>query len=266
MLSYQHMYHAGGLADVHKHVLLARALTYLTRNPAPLIYVETHSGRGRYFLNSPPAQKTGEAAAGIERLLAEHLIASKEPFLRVLKAIRQGNKRIYGGSPLLAATLLRPQDRLWLWELHPREYGWLQRLFANDRRVSVCHGDGMEGALEKLPPVSSDLGTGLVLVDPSYEVKAEYEGLPVFVRRLRTRWPQAAGILWYPMLPARRHEAMRATLEAEHPDIRVNEMIWGLPSKQQGLFGSALAYWNLDGAHMDMPSFQAPSIGKGTSV
>ncbi len=112
MLSYQHMYHAGGLADVHKHVLLARALDELTADAASLVFAETHSGRGRYYLDHPAAEKTGEAAAGIKRLLAERRVAKGEPFLRALQAIQGGNPRLYPGSPLLASTLLRAEDQL----------------------------------------------------------------------------------------------------------------------------------------------------------
>ena len=67
MLSYQHLYHAGNLADVHKHALLAWMLDYLTRKDKPLSYLETHAGRGLYDLEAPEARKTGEALQGIGR-------------------------------------------------------------------------------------------------------------------------------------------------------------------------------------------------------
>ena len=68
MLSYQHIYHAGNLADVHKHSLLAWMLGYLTRKDKPLSYMETHAGRALYDLSDTPALKTGEAAQGIGRV------------------------------------------------------------------------------------------------------------------------------------------------------------------------------------------------------
>ncbi len=266
MLSYQHMYHAGGLADVHKHVLLARALAHLVKDPAPLLFVDTHAGRGRYYLDHPAAEKTGEAEKGIKRLLRERSIDRNEPFLAALQAIRGGNERLYPGSPLLAATMLRPQDRLWLWELHPREHGWLKQAFADDERVTVRQADGLSGLGLMAPPKPPNPQNGLILIDPSYEVKAEYEGLPAFVSRLRLRWPAAAGMVWYPMLPARRHEAMRAAMRAEHSDLAVNEYTWADPDDGRGLFGSGLAHWGLDEAGMSMPCFPAFSVGKGTSA
>lgn len=266
MLSYQHMYHAGGLADVHKAVLLARALDRLTKSAGPLLYVETHAGRGRYFLDHPAAEKTGEAAQGIKRLLREQAIARDEPFLHALRAVQGGNPRLYPGSPLLAATLLRPQDRLWLWELHPREHGWLKQLFASDERVTMRQADGLSGLGLMVPPKPPAPQRGLVLVDPSYELKTEYDALPASIARLRRRWPEAAGMLWYPMLPARRHEAMRAALEADSPDLQVNEYVWASPDAGRGLFGSGLAYWGLDNAGLSKPGFRTVSGGKRTSA
>lgn len=266
MLSYQHIYHAGGLADVHKHLLLARALAHLTAYEEPLLYAETHAGRGRYYLDHPAAEKTGEAALGIKRLLREHLIKADEPFLPALKAIQGGNPRLYPGSPLLAATMLRRQDALWLWELHPQEHGWLARLFAGDERVTVRRADGLSGLGLMAPPKPPNPQKGLVLIDPSYEIKSEYDGLPAFVARLRLRWPGAAGMVWYPMLPARRHEVMRAAMQAEIPDLAVNEYTWADPDAGRGLFGSGLAYWGLDDAGLGMPCFPALSVGKGASA
>lgn len=266
MLSYQHMYHAGGLADVHKHILLARAIAHLTKDPAPLLFVDTHSGRGRYYLDHPAAQKTGEAEQGIKRLLHDRLIAKNEPFLRALQAIQNGNARLYPGSPLLAAAMLRPQDRLWLWELHPQEHGWLSRLFADDKRVTVRQADGLSGLGLMTPPKMPNPQRGLVLIDPSYEVKSEYEALPAFAARLSRRWPAAAGMIWYPMLPARRHEAMRAALTADLADISFNECVWDNEAQGRGLFGSGIAYWGLDDAGLSAPAFAAIPASKGTSA
>jgi 23S rRNA (adenine2030-N6)-methyltransferase len=261
MLSYQHMYHAGSLADVHKHILLARALAHLLRAPEPLVYAETHAGRGRYFLDHPAAGKTGEAARGIQRLLAEGGIAADEPFLKALTAIRAGNPRVYPGSPLLAAVMLRPADRLWLWELHPREVGWLQRLFAGDARVRVHPADGTIGLPLRLPLRPPDPERGLILVDPSYEVKDEYDRIPAFVQRLRHRFREGTGILWYPMLQARRHVAMREELLAADPALCVDEAIWSAPDDSRGLYGSGIIFWNLPPEIAQRPAFDPVKFG-----
>ena len=86
MLSYQHIYHAGNLADVHKHAMLAAVLAYLVQKDKPLSYLETHSGRGLYRLDAPEAARTGEAAAGIGR--AEALFSPHHPYRRILGEVR----------------------------------------------------------------------------------------------------------------------------------------------------------------------------------
>ena len=124
MLSYQHAYHAGGPADVHKHIVLAELLARLTSKPRGLSYVETHAGRGLYDLAAPETAKTGEAAAGIARLAPD----PGTPFGRALAAARAaGGATAYPGSPFVARALLRPQDRLTLMELHPAEHAALAR-------------------------------------------------------------------------------------------------------------------------------------------
>lgn len=245
MLSYQHMYHAGSLADVHKHILLARALTHLAGNSAPLLFAETHAGRGRYNLDAPEARKTGEAAAGIDTLLRDGRIAKGEPFLAALQRFQGKNRRLYPGSPALAAQLLRRNDALWLWELHPREHAVLARLFEKDRRVHVFHANGQIGLPLRLPPKPPAPRRGLVLIDPSYEIKDEYAALPAFVRRLRQRWPGAAGLLWYPMLPAGRHAEMVETLTAGDAGLHVQEAVWSRPGEGRGLYGSGVVYWGI---------------------
>jgi 23S rRNA (adenine2030-N6)-methyltransferase len=255
MLSYQHMYHAGSLADVHKHILLARALTHLMQGPAPLLYAETHAGRGRYNLDAPEARKTGEAAAGIDTLLRQNRIAEAEPFMAALRKFQGPNNRLYPGSPALAASLLRRNDALWLWELHPREHAVLARLFERDRRAMVFHANGQIGLPFRLPPKPPVPSRGLVLIDPSYEIKDEFSALPGFVRRLRLRWPQTAGILWYPMLPAGRHQEMVTAVTANQKDIKVHEAVWSESGASRGLYGSGALYWGIDQSVMAPATF-----------
>ena len=108
MLSYQHAYHAGNLADLHKHALLAVALDYLTRKDKPLSYLETHAGRGLYRLDGAEAAKTGEARAGIQRAEAEGWLPPDHPLLGALAQVR----RSYGPQAYPAASpLLKPRYR-----------------------------------------------------------------------------------------------------------------------------------------------------------
>jgi 23S rRNA (adenine2030-N6)-methyltransferase len=180
--------------------------------------------------------------------------------LAALRRFQGQNHRLYPGSPSMAAQMLRREDKLWLWELHPREHAVLERLFAKDKRTQVFHADGTLGLPLRLPPKPPTPRRGLVLVDPSYELKDEYEALPNFIRRLRQRWPQAAGMLWYPMLPALRHEGMVTALRSHGADMQVHEAIWSEPYAARGLFGSGVVHWGLPAKVMAEATFSLPSL------
>jgi 23S rRNA (adenine2030-N6)-methyltransferase len=234
MLSYQHAYHAGGPADLHKHIVLAELLARLTAKTRGITYAETHAGRGLYDLGGPEAAKTGEAAAGIARIHPD----PATPFGQALGVIRdKAGPAAYPGSPAVARALLRPQDRVVLMELHPAEHEALAAAF-RDEGVAVHRRDGFEGVLALAPFRPR---RGLVLVDPSYEVKDEYAGAAAFVRRLVARWPEAAVLVWYPLLPAGRHKDLREGLKGL--PVVFDEAGFVAPP-DRGMTGSGLALVN----------------------
>lgn len=210
MLSYQHIYHAGNLADVQKHALLCAMLGYLTRKDKPLTYLETHSGRGLYQLDAPEAVKTGEAAAGIDLITAQGLLPADHPYLVALAQVRATHgARAYPGSPLLAAQCLRPQDRMHLAELHPQEYAALDYVMS-PYAAHVVKQDGFALAQAVCPP---EPRRGLLLIDPSYEVKSDYESIPRAIGQLHRKWNVGVIALWYPILSDQRHAPMLTALE-----------------------------------------------------
>lgn len=233
MLSYQHAYHAGGPADVHKHIALARILRALTAKPRGLTYMETHSGRGLYNLNSVESLKTGEAAEGIA--IAD---LGDEPFAETLSLVRDLNgPNAYPGSPWLAASMLREQDSMHLMELHPAEHAGLCEVLPG---ADIHRRDGYEGVTALSPP---DPRAGLLLVDPSYEVKTEYAQAGAFVRNLmRTKWPEACALVWYPILRAGRHAELLAEMAPLSPVV--HEIRFDLKGGT-GMLGSGLAAVNL---------------------
>ncbi|WP_319825706.1 23S rRNA (adenine(2030)-N(6))-methyltransferase RlmJ [Thalassovita sp.] len=211
MLSYQHIYHAGNLADVQKHVLLCAMLDYMTRKDKPLCYIETHAGRGLYRLDAPEAVKTGEAAAGIDLVLARGLLPAGHPYLQALGRVRAVHgARAYPGSPLLAAECLRAQDRMHLAELHPQENAALVQVMQGTG-AQIVQQDGFAMAQALTPP---DPRRGLMLIDPSYEVKADYDAIPKAIAKLHRKWNVGVIALWYPILTDNRHAPMLAALEA----------------------------------------------------
>lgn len=245
MLSYQHIYHAGNLADVQKHALLCAMLEYMTQKPKPMSYLETHSGRALYDLSSAEAAKTGEAEAGIG--LAEEWFAAEHPFRRALKAVRDGfGEQSYGGSPLLAAQLLRPDDKMHLAELHPQEGDALEdAMVMFDAKIH--RRDGFEMAQAVCPPTPR---RGLLLIDPSYEIKTDYETIPKQIAKLHRKWNVGVIALWYPILADGTHLPMVTALEFHNlPKVLRHEVRFPAAREGHRMIGSGMfivnAPWGL---------------------
>ncbi|MCB6178865.1 23S rRNA (adenine(2030)-N(6))-methyltransferase RlmJ [Rhodobacter sp. Har01] len=219
MLSYQHAYHAGNLADVHKHALLAWTLDYLIRKDKPLSYIETHAGRGLYRLSGAEAEKTGEATKGI--LAHENWFPEDHPYARALHDCRAMNGAdSYPGSPLIAALTLRETDTIHLGELHPQEHAALVAALT-PWGANVYKRDGFDLALALTPPTPR---RGLLLCDPSYEVKDDYDKIPKFFSLLARKWNVGTLVLWYPILAGHPHKTMLKALQAQHPDALTHEV------------------------------------------
>lgn len=205
MLSYQHGYHAGNFADVVKHLALTRILNYLTKKDKPFFYLETHAGRGRYDLKDGQATKTLEHQDGISLLWEQRkkLSAVFNPYLDAIKELNQPNTlRFYPGSPSLAISALREQDRLACSELHPREFNHLEELPTHGKRVHYRHSDGLSDLQALLPPPER---RGLVFVDPSYEIKDEYKLIPQHIKAAFNRFSTGVYCIWYPIIDRRLH-------------------------------------------------------------
>ena len=235
MLSYQHGYHAGNLADVQKHALLCCILDYLTQKDKPLSYIETHAGRGLYSLASDEALKTGEAAQGIGR--AEAGFPPGHPYLRRLAEVRARYGAVaYPGSPLLAALSLRDADRLHLADLHPQEVAALRANLA-PWGAHVRAEDGFAMAQALCPPLPR---RGLMLIDPSWEVKEDYEAMPRFLSTIHRKWNVGILMLWYPILVSGAHHAMLAALASAFPDALRHELRFPAAREGHRMLGSGL--------------------------
>lgn len=214
MLSYQHGFHAGNLADLHKHLLFTLVLDYLVQKPAAMTVLDVYAGRGRYDLGSRQASKTGEAEAGIRRLWTQHWPEVCQPYRAALAAFN-GTEALttYPGSPLLAAHFLRDDDVQILCELHPQEFDALKRDPAV--RTAQCHRrDAREALLALTPP---PLRRGVCLVDPSYEVKSEYRDVASAVSKAIKRWPEATFLIWYPILASQGQRTLVDALSSLTP-------------------------------------------------
>lgn len=263
MLSYQHLYHAANLADVHKHALLAWTLAYLTRKDKPLSYLETHAGRGLYDLAAPEAVKTGEAAAGLNRV--EGWFDPAHPYAALLAQVRAlHGPSAYPGSPLIAALSLRPGDRIHLAELHPREVAALE--YAMSPYAATVHQrDGADLALSLTPP---DPRRGMILIDPSYEIKDDYQTLPPLIARIHRKWPVGIIMLWYPLLDGAPHEVMCKALISAIPggirhEVRFPPARPGHRMQGSGLFVVNAPYGFTDEAARLSALYATLTTGKG---
>ncbi|MBS7458680.1 23S rRNA (adenine(2030)-N(6))-methyltransferase RlmJ [Coralloluteibacterium stylophorae] len=203
-MNYRHAFHAGNHADVLKHVVLLAILDALVRKDTPCFVLDTHAGRGHYPLDRGEALRTDEAAGGIGRLFP--ITRGLPPAVARYRALIQkanpdGRLHHYPGSPLLAAQVLRGQDRLACCELQVEEAEALRSLFAGDRRVGVHARDGY-GAIKALTPPQEK--RGVVLIDPPYENQlAEFDAVRKALAEGLARWPQGCFALWYPIKDAR---------------------------------------------------------------
>jgi 23S rRNA (adenine2030-N6)-methyltransferase len=265
VLSYQHAYHAGNAADCHKHLALVLLLRRLQQKVAPICYSDSHAGRGVYDLEGAEARKTNDAAGGILRLAAgsgtpdssaaaasaavaapaasaAHPPPAVRDFIDLVHSHnKQGKLRYYPGSAVLAQALLREQDRAILLELHPQEHDALEIAIGRDRRVSIHARDCFEGLPALLPP---PIRRGLVLIDPSYEVKDDYEGSVRLLGRALQRFGTGVYLLWYPLLPDARESRLLRELEILNPPKTLISEFRFSNAAAVGLQGSGLAIVN----------------------
>lgn len=198
MLSYRHSFHAGNHADVLKHIVQTLILSALKQKEKGFFYLDTHSGVGRYSLLSAEAEKTGEYVEGIARLWDRTDLPEEVAlYLNEVKKINKGKLRFYTGSPLLAVGQLRPQDRALLTELHPNDFPLLRNEFARCRNVQTKRENGFQQLKSALPPKEK---RGLILIDPPYELKEDYELVVNAIIEGYKRFATGIYAIWYPVV------------------------------------------------------------------
>jgi 23S rRNA (adenine2030-N6)-methyltransferase len=192
-MNYRHGYHAGNFADVIKHVALVAILLHLKKKDAAFAVIDSHAGRGLYDLAGVEAGKTGEAEGGIARLM--DMDGDLPEALAVYLALVK-ETGAYPGSPLIAARMLRPQDRLTAIEKHPEEFAALKDALAPFRNAAAEHGDGYARAMKLLPPPAR---RGVTVIDPPFESPDEFEALARAVGDARARFATGIFLVWYPI-------------------------------------------------------------------
>jgi 23S rRNA (adenine2030-N6)-methyltransferase len=200
-MNYRHAFHAGGFADVIKHIVLMRILIYLQEKPAAFRVIDSHAGAGLYDLTSAEALRGGEWQTGIARLMQARFSAATlplvTPYLDIVRAFNPpGELKAYPGSPLIARALLRPQDRLTACEVEAGARKRLIDALRRDAQARVVDLDGWTALPAFVPPNER---RGLVLVDPPFEAKDEFERLADGFSEAFAKWPTGSYLLWYPV-------------------------------------------------------------------
>ena len=199
MLAYRHAFHAGNHADVLKHLTLVALLRHMNLKDKGYRIVDTHAGAGGYSLKSEYANKRGEYHDGIERLWQRaDLPAAVADYVALVRSFNGGKNLVqYPGSPALAHMLMRPQDTLRLFEIHPTDHKILSSYLGDVAEVEVKMADGFASLRPLLPPPTR---RALVVIDPSYEIKTDYPRTLTALREVLERFADAVVMIWLPQL------------------------------------------------------------------
>ena len=209
-MNYRHAFHAGGFADVIKHIVLVRILTYLQDKQAPFRVIDTHAGAGLYDLTGDEARRGGEWLTGIARLMqarfSETTLLLVAPYLDIVRAFNpKADLKAYPGSPLIARALLRPQDRMTACEVDAKARKRLIDALRRDTQARVVDLDGWTALPAFVPPKER---RGLVLIDPPYEQKDEFERMADGFAQAFAKWPSGSYLLWYPVKSRRATDSL----------------------------------------------------------
>jgi 23S rRNA (adenine2030-N6)-methyltransferase len=191
-MNYRHAFHAGNFADVAKHLALVSVLLHLRKKRTPFAVIDSHAGGGVYDLRGEAAVRTGEAASGIGKLAGLH---GGPPALATYLRLAR-TEGAYPGSPLIAAKLLRPQDRLVAVEKHPEDAAALAAALKPFRKARAENADGYARLIALLPPPER---RAAILIDPPYEAPDEFaEAARALANALR-RFATGIYLVWFPV-------------------------------------------------------------------
>jgi len=242
MLSYRHAFHAGNFADVLKHTILIQILEHLGKKDKPFCCIDTHAGPGKYELDGDYAQKNQEYQNGIGKLWQrDDLPECVAEYLNLVKRFNQPDKLTrYPGSPLLIKQMLRNKDRLCLFELHSTEIKLLKDL--TSQHITVSHGDGLKDSLKLLPPIER---RGLVLIDPSYEIKNDYTQVVDALKLMHKRFAVGTYALWYPVINRRKNQLLEKAIQTSGiNNVQLFELGIRNDSNEHGMTSSGMIIIN----------------------
>jgi len=256
VLSYRHAFHAGGPADVLKHVVLLQVLNAMVSNPKPLLYIDSHAGAGNYSLKSGYATKLQEYKKGISKVFRERKwLAKYSPSIRqyisLIEAINGPNSklRLYPGSPLFALSLLRCSDMAMLFELHSKDYEILERNVRQSKLVvNTFKLDGFTGLSEELDNSNYKDYNKVVLIDPSYEMKSDFSTIPRILEGVSQTNSDACYIIWYPLIRSiQSSERMIESFKmlSNFDNWIDSRLVFSNPKTTRGMYGAGMFIFNI---------------------
>ena len=225
-MNYRHAFHAGNFADLQKHAILIALLAALTADETPLSVIDTHAGAGAYDLGGDMAQRSGEAAAGIGRLLAaKNAPAVFAPLVAAVKTLNGGGEgSLYPGSPLLIARQLRRTDRYTACELRPDDVDSLRRSLAPYPFAQAVQDDGYATAVAKAGKGGQGGGRTFVLIDPPFERSDDYAQIVATTKAVLARDRHAVIAAWMPLKDLETFDAFMRAMETVTNDALAAEL------------------------------------------
>jgi 23S rRNA (adenine2030-N6)-methyltransferase len=268
MLSYRHAFHAGNHADVLKHFVEVQLLRYLAQKDKPFWYIDSHAGAGCYSLDTGYATQNAEYQSGIARLWdRDDLPVALADYVALVKGINpDGQMTLYPGSPLVASELLREGDRMRLFELHPSDSELLQQNFAGfGSGVLIQTADGFGALKALLPPPPR---RALVLIDPPYEDKQDYQRVVSALKEGLKRFSSGVYAVWYPQL--QRADARQLPEQLKQLPVKswlhVALSVHGPSAEGFGMHGSGMFIlnppWNLHGMLQQVMPYLVRQLGQ----
>ncbi|WP_394147975.1 23S rRNA (adenine(2030)-N(6))-methyltransferase RlmJ [Shewanella atlantica] len=268
MLSYRHGYHAGNYADVLKHSILLQVLKSLHKKDKPMVYIDTHAGAGGYALTDEFSQKTGEYLEGVAKLWGKQdLPGSLQQYVDDVRHFNQGEAELtfYPGSPAFVDMNMREKDRMVLHELHGSDHQLLDEQLGNDKHIRIVKGDGLKGLISAVPPLER---RGVILVDPSYEIKSDYQDVAKAIIKAHKRFSTGVYMLWYPVVNRAQTEGMLKLLADSgiKRQLRIEQAIRP-DSDEFGMTAAGLWIinppWQLDETAKEMLDYLSPLLNQG---
>jgi 23S rRNA (adenine2030-N6)-methyltransferase len=265
VLSYRHSFHAGNFADVLKHIVSTSIIDYMLKKDKAFCYLDTHAGCGAYSFQSIEALKTKEFNNGIFPLWGRTDLPA--PVARYMEQIVEFNAQSqlqhYPGSPSIALQMLRDIDRLFLFELHPNEFINMRSNFSGNRQIKMAKSDGLQGLIANMPPKER---RGFMLIDPSYEIKTEYQQVVETLIQAVKRFATGTYALWYPVVNRATIDKMEKAFKASGiKNIQLFELGIQADSDQLGMTSSGMIVinppWTLKQEMQESLPFLAKVLG-----